>query len=174
MKRPKKRPPANAPEGTVWFGGPIKWFSIALIIDTEAVPIERISELLHCQPTDFQKMGVPLLRPDGTVKRVPKFSSWRLRLSPEETDEWDISEATKLLLARLNTDLKVWREITSGGQARLLFGLKMEERNLGFNFDPELMRYLGERNIKAGFDIYTEDFDLPMPPPSKRSDPKSH
>jgi hypothetical protein len=35
------------------------------------------------------------------------------------------------------------------------------------------MRYLGERNIEAGFDIYTGDFDLPMPP-SKRSDPTSH
>jgi hypothetical protein len=174
MKRPKPKAPADAPEGTISFGGPIGWFSIALIIRTEAVPIDRISEILRCQPTDYWQKGVPLYRPDGTVKRIPKFSSWKLQLRPEETDEWAICEAAKLLLARVNDDLEVWREITSGGQARLLFGLEMGERNLGFRFDPDLMRYLGERNIEADFDIYTDDFDLPIPPPSKRSDPTSH
>ena len=172
MKRPKKRPPANAPEGTVWFGGAIKWFSIALIIDTEAVPIERISDLLRCQPTDFQQKGVPLLRPDGTVKRIPKFSSWRLRLSPEETDEWDICEAAKLLLARVSSEVQDWLEISTGGDARLSFGLSMDETNLGFSLDAELIQFLADRRIRAGFDIYTDDFDFT--PPHARSEPTSH
>lgn len=174
MKRPKPKAPTDAPEGTILFGGPIGWFSIALIINTEAVAIDRLSELLRCQPTDYWQKDVPLYRPDGTLRRIPKFSSWRLRLQPEKTDEWGICEATKLLLARVSDDLEVWREITSGGKARVLCGLKMDERNRGFSLDPELMRYLGERNIEAGFDIYTGDFDLPMPPPSKRSEPTSH
>jgi Domain of unknown function (DUF4279) len=174
MKRPKPKAPIDAPEGTILFGGPIGWFSIALIINTEAVSIERLSDLLRCRPTDYWQKGVPLYRPDGTVKRIPKFSNWRLKLSPKETDEWDTCEAAKLLLARVNGDPEVWREITNDGKARLSFGLEMAERNLGFSLDPELMRYLGERNIKAGFDIYTDDFDLPMPPPSKRSEPTSH
>ena len=174
MKRPKPKAPSNVPEGTISFGGPIGWFSIALIIFTEAIPIGRISTLLRCQPTDTQEKGVPLYRADGTVKRIPKHSRWHLKLSPEETDEWDICEAAKLLLARVTDDLEVWREISSTGQARLSFGLEMDARNLGFVLDPELMRYLGDRNIRADFDIYTDDFDLPTPPPSKRSEPTSH
>ena len=174
MKRPKPRPPADVPEGTVSFGGPIGWFSIALIINTEAVPIERLSELLRCQPTDYRQKGVPLFRPDGTVKRIPKFSSWRLKLLPDETDEWNICEAAKLLLARVADEVAVWREITSGGDARLSFGLSMDQSNLGFMLDTELIRYLGDRGIRAGFDIYTEDFDLPLVPPPARSEPTSH
>jgi hypothetical protein len=111
------------------------------------------------------------LRPDGTVKRIPKFSSWQLQLKPEETDEWDSCEAAKLLLARLTDDVAVWREITSGGKARLSFGLSMDQTNLGFVLDAGLIRYLADRGIQADFDIYTEDFDLP---PSARPEPTSH
>jgi hypothetical protein len=116
MKRPKPKAPTDAPEGTLSFGGPIGWFSIALIIRTEAVPIERLSTLLRCQPTDYWQKDVPLYRPDGTVKRTPKFSSWKLGLQPEETDDWSICEATRLLLARINDDLEVWREITAAAK----------------------------------------------------------
>jgi Domain of unknown function (DUF4279) len=137
MKRPKPKAPSNVPEGTVSFGGPMGWFSIALIIFTEAMPVERLSTLLRCEPRDTQKKGVPVYRPDGTVKRISRHWGWHLRLSPEETDEWDVCEAAKLLLARVNHDLEVWREITSDGQARLSFGLEMDARNLGFDFDPE-------------------------------------
>jgi hypothetical protein len=174
MKRPKPRPPANIPEGTVSFGGPIKWFSIALIIRTEAIPIERLSDLLGCQPTNFQQKGIPLFRPDGTVKRIPKFSSWRLKLSPEETDEWDIGEAAKLLLARVSSEVPVWLEISDGGDTHLSFGLSMNETNRGFSLDAELIQYLADRRIRASFDIYADDFDLPFTPPRVRSEPTSH
>jgi Domain of unknown function (DUF4279) len=174
MKRPKPQPPANLPEETVSFGGPIKWFSIALIIRTDAVPIERSSRLLRCEPTNFQQKGVPLFRPDGTIKRIPKFSSWRLKLSPEEVDEWDICEAAKLLLARVSDEISIWHEISGGGDARLSFGLSMNETNLGFSLDLELIQYLADHAIRADFDVYTEDFDLPFTPPPTQSGPTSH
>jgi hypothetical protein len=157
MKRAKPTPPSNAPEGTIWFGGPIEWFSIALGIRTEALSLERISELLDCAPTTSQRKDEPLLRPDGSVKRIPKFSSWRLELSPSETDEWDACEAAKLLLGRVNTDLKVWQEISSVGKVRLSFVLSMDTSNRGFSLDAELIRALSDRGIKADFDIYTDD-----------------
>jgi len=174
MRRPKPKAPPNVPEGTISFGGPIGWFSIALVIFTDTIPNERLSSLLRCQPTDIRDKGVPLYRPDGTIMHTPKHSRWHLKLSPEETDEWDVCEAAKLLLARVNGDPEVWREISGGGQARLSFGLEMDARNLGFDLDPELMRYLGDRNIRADFDVYADDFDLPTLPPSKRSEPTSH
>jgi hypothetical protein len=165
MKRPKPRRPTDAPEGTKWFGGPISWFSIALIIRTEAVSIDRLSALLRCQPTDCWQKGVPLFRVDGSLKRTPKFSSWRLQLKPDETDEWNMCEAAKLLLGRMNGDVVVWREITSDGDAHLLFGLSMDQTNRGFVLDTELIRFLADRGIRADFDIYAEEFDLPSAPP---------
>jgi hypothetical protein len=157
MKRPKKTPPSNAPEGTIWFGGPIEWFSVALDIRTEALTVEQISELLDCAPTTSQRKGEPLLRADGSVKRIPKFSSWRLKLSPSETDEWDVCEAAKLLLGRVSSDLKVWQDISSVGKVRLSFGLSIDTSNRGFSLDPELIRALSDRGIKADFDIYTDN-----------------
>jgi hypothetical protein len=35
------------------------------------------------------------------------------------------------------------------------------------------MRYLGDRKIRADFDVYTDNFDLPTPPPAS-SKPMSH
>jgi hypothetical protein len=167
-------PPSDAPEGTISFGGPIEWFSIALIIHAETLPLERISELLGCAPTRSFRKDEPILRRDGSVMRVPNFSNWVVKLSPNETDEWDLCEAAKLLLSRLNSDPSAWREISSVGRIRLSFGLSIDESNRGFSFDVDLMRYLSERGIEAGFDIYTDDFDLPSEFPLPRPDRKTH
>ncbi len=32
MKAPKPAPPSGAPEATLWFGGPIEWFGITLLV----------------------------------------------------------------------------------------------------------------------------------------------
>jgi hypothetical protein len=157
VKRPKKMPAADAPKGTVWFGGPIEWFSVALIIRTEEISLERLSEMLDCEPTSAWRKDEPILRPDGSVKRIPRFSSWSLKLSPGETDEWDPCEAAKLLLQRVNRDVTTWQEIVCAGEARLLFGLRMDTSNRGFSLDVELTRYLADCGIEADFDIYTSD-----------------
>ena len=152
MKRPKKTPPPDAPKGTIWFGGPIEWFSIALVIRTEAMSLEKLTEILGSEPTSAWRRDEPILRPDGSVKRVPKFSSWRLKLSPSETDEWDLCEAAKLLLRRVTDDVLTWQGIVSAGQARLSFGLTMDSSNRGFSLDVELTRYLADRGIMV--DLY--------------------
>jgi hypothetical protein len=174
MKRPKRQPPSDLPKGTISFGGPIEWFSIALIVRTETLSLERIGDLLDCAPTKAQRKDEPLLRPDGTVMRIPKFSSWRLKLTPSETDEWDPCEAAKLLLGRLNSNLEAWREIAQAGEMRLSFGLSMDASNRGFSLDAELVRYLADRGIQADFDIYTDDFDLPSEFPVPEADQTTH
>jgi len=174
VKRPKKTPPPDAPKGTIWFGGPIDWFSIALIINTEALSPERLSQVLDCEPISAWRKDESILRADGSVKRVPKFSSWKLKLSPSETYEWDLCEAAKLLLQRVNGDMTTWQEITSAGEARLSFGLTMDASNRGFSLDIELRRYLADRGIRADFDIYTDDFDLPSKFPVDDVDDTRH
>ncbi len=89
MKAPKPAIPNCAPQGTVWFGGPIEWFSITLRISSEDLVPDGVSKLMGCEPDESQQKGKPVLRKDGTVMRIATGGAWRLTLKPECTDEWD-------------------------------------------------------------------------------------
>jgi len=173
MKRPRRKRTTDVPEGTVWFGGPLEWFSIALIIYTEAIPIDRLSQLLDCEPSRFQVKGVPQLRADGSAKRASRCTSWILAMSPAETDEWDLCEAAKLLLGRVSANPRIWEEIAAQSDIVLSLGLSMDGSNRGFGLDTELLRILSERRIRADFDVYTDDFESEVEA-SQASKPSTH
>ena len=83
MKRPRPKLQRNAPEGTVWFGGPIGWFSIALIVlATDLVP-DEITRLLLVTPTRTQVKGVPVTQKAGA--RAATIGSWTVALTPHAT-----------------------------------------------------------------------------------------
>jgi hypothetical protein len=174
MKKPRREPAKNAPEGTVWFGGPLEWFSVALIIHTETIPIDRLSQLLECEPTRARVKGVAALRTDGSAMRPPRSTSWTLAMLREETDEWDLCEAAKLVLARVNASQKVWEEISGQSQVVLSFGLSMEGANRGFTLDVELLRYLSERGIRADLDLYAGEFEAELEQSRAASTPSAH
>jgi hypothetical protein len=58
VKKPAPRPASDAPEGTVWFGGPIPWFSITLSISADDLDPDDVTRLLGVQPDDAQRKGV--------------------------------------------------------------------------------------------------------------------
>ncbi len=157
MKAPKSEKPKGAPEGTVWFGGPITWSRISLRIIGEHLNPDEVSAILGCQPTSFEQKGQPVLRPDGTVARIGRTGAWRLALSPADTDEWDCGEAIMILMTRLPAGIEMWNSLSERFRVDFFIGLSMESRNKGFSLSPEVMKYLGERGIEAGFDIYCED-----------------
>ncbi len=157
MKAPKPEKPNGAPEGTIWFGGPIAWFSIDLRIFGEHLNPEEVSAILGCQPTSFERKGQPVLRPDGTVARIGRTGAWRLQLSPADTDEWDCGEAMMVLMSRLPAKVEIWKSLTKRFRVDFSVALSMESRNKGFCLSPEIMSYLGERGINVGFDVYYED-----------------
>ena len=70
MKAPKPAIPECAPPGTVWFGGPIEWFSITLRITCEDLVPDDVTKLMGCKPDESQQKGKPVLREDGTVMRI--------------------------------------------------------------------------------------------------------
>ena len=154
MKSPKPAIPRCAPPGTVWFGGPIEWFSITLRISSENLVPEQVTKLLGCEPDEAQQKGKPILRPDGTVMRIAKSGAWRLTLKPNVTDEWDCAEAMMPVLERLPKAMRVWRQLTKEHAVDFFVGLSMASHNKGFELPPAVMKYLGERGISAGFDIY--------------------
>ena len=97
-----------------------------------------------------------MLRADGTAARITKSGAWHLDLAAGDTDEWDCSEAMMLLMKRLPTDIGLWRGLAQRFSVDLFVGLHMHSQNKGFDLSPEVMAYLGERGIEAGFDIYCD------------------
>jgi hypothetical protein len=154
MKRPAPKPPTDAPAGTIWFGGPTGWFSISLIIRGDDLVPENITRLFGTPPSEAYQKGVPIYRNDGTLKRVPKFGAWIISIKREDVDEWDINEATKLLIGRLPKELSVWHKLPMGAHTRLSFGIELTTANQGFDLEPETLRFAAERNIRLDFDIY--------------------
>jgi hypothetical protein len=70
MKAPKPAIPRGAPPGTVWFGGPIEWFSITLRISSEDLVPDDVTKVMDCDPDESQQKGQAVLREDGTVMRI--------------------------------------------------------------------------------------------------------
>jgi hypothetical protein len=170
MKAPKPANPKGAPAGTVWFGGPIEWFRISLGITAEHLVPEDVSRLMGCEADESQQKGNPVLRPDVTLMRIAQFGAWRLILKPEETGEWDCAEAMMLVLRRLPSAVGLWRRITKRYKVAFFVGLSMPSKNKGFELSPVVMKYLGDRGIAAGFDVYYdgEETAEPAAPPNRR------
>ena len=156
MKAPKPTIPTCAPEGTVWYGGPIDWFVLRLTITSKDLVPDEVTRLVGRKPDDAWQGGKPLLRQDGSIKRIPKFGHWSLELRPEDTDEWDCGKAMIEILQRLPSDIGLWRILTQQYTVDVTFALVMTSSNKGFELSPEIMKYLGDRGVTAGFDIYYE------------------
>ena len=152
MKRPRPKLPENAPEGTVWFGGPIRWFSISLIVRSADLVPDEVTRQLLVTPTRTRTKGVPLSQRGGAP--VSGFGSWAVQLTSQETDEWDVSEAVRLLLSRFPEDLEVWKQLSASAKICLSVGLHLETTNQGFSLPSDVLRFAADRDIDIDFDIY--------------------
>lgn len=157
MKRPPPEPPKNAPAGTVRFGGPIPWFSMSIGIHADDLIPDEVTSLLGTAPTRVQQKGKPWVTPNGKHVREGKFGQWSLELKPDQTDEWDVAEAAKILLGRVPADPAIWRVLSSRASVRLFVGVRLESFNQGLSVDPTLLRLLADREMLLDLDIYAGD-----------------
>lgn len=154
MKRPFPQPPKDVPPGTIWFGGPISWFSISLVIRADDLIPEDVTRLLRVEPTHSQIKGSP--RSARTGAPIAKFGSWTVSLPPAETDEWDVTEAARLLIGRFSQEPAVWKLLPVDAKICLSFGLHLETRNQGFSLSADILQFAADRNIDLDFDVYVE------------------
>ncbi len=109
MRRRSKKGsiPIGAPEGTVWFGGPIDRCKVTLrVIGDDLIP-EEVTQLLGCSPTQCETKGMSVLGRDGRVRRVAKWGT------SEDAGASDVEEVVLDLLRRLPSNRVVWQ--TLGG-----------------------------------------------------------
>jgi hypothetical protein len=151
-----RKPPADAPEGTVWFGGPVDRFTVTLRIYGEELDPDYVSALLRCAPTEAERKGAPISHPGGST-RIPKRGRWSLTISSNECRENDdVEDAVKILFARLPSDPVVWASLTSTYAVDVFCGLFLASANRGFSISPEVSRILSARQVGIGFDVYFE------------------
>jgi hypothetical protein len=144
-----REPPSGAPEGTVWFGGPVDRWKVALRVCGEELDPDHISALLGCQPSSAQRKGNPF----------PKKGRWLLEIDSKECGEHDnVDDGIRMLLARLPSDSGVWVSLTSICAVDVFCGLFLASSNRGFGISAEVSRLLSDRNLEIGFDVY---LDLP-------------
>ena len=113
---------------------------------------EEISDLLQCLPTKSGKAGDIDPRQKRRT-RVVKEGFWLL--GSDESDDSFLERKVEMLLNKLTNDLEIWKDITTKFRVDIFCGLFLDNFNEGFDIGPDLLRKLGERNLKIGFDIYS-------------------
>jgi hypothetical protein len=152
-----RKPPSGAPDGTVWFGGPVDKFKITLRIFGEELDPDRISELLGCVPTTAERKGIPIS--SGGATRIPKKGRWFLTIHSKDCGEPDdVEDGIKMLLARLPSNGDLWTSLASMYTVDIFCGLFLTSSNRGFGISAEVSKLLSDRYLEIGFDLY---FDPP-------------
>ncbi len=147
MKRPFPTPPSGAPPGTVWFGGPIEWFSVAIIFSGPYMSPAAISAAMHLEPTRERE-----------VDKAKKIAAqWVRALKRADTDEWDVGEAMRTLVEQFPDDDSAWLALPPETQIRLSVGLALKSYNQGFSLEPDIMGWLAKRRVILDVEIYDED-----------------
>jgi hypothetical protein len=142
--------------GTVQIGGPIDWFAISIGVSGDSLVPEEISAELRRAPDRAWQKGKPLFRKDGSFMRVPTFGAWFAELKREETDEWDCGEAILELFATLPSEPAIWRGLRERFTVLLRVGLSLQCSGCGFELSPDVLAYLADRRITAGFEVYSD------------------
>lgn len=155
MKRPPPLRPAGAPPGTVWFGGHLEWFSVALTITGESLDPAEVTRILGVQPTRSYAKGDPVHRTDGPVA-YRRSGHWARAQKRDDTDEWDVEEVIKAVIADFTAPEEAWSRLPSDAAARLWLGLELTGRNQGLSLEPEVAAWLARRGIRLELDIYRD------------------
>ena len=79
MKRPYPQKPSGVSDGTIWFGGPIRWFSISLIITGDDLNPDQVTQLFGVLPTRAHKKD--RANNSGRWHRPTDTQDWHLGIS---------------------------------------------------------------------------------------------
>lgn len=152
MKTPPNKLVNSAPEGTVWFGGPVDRSEATLRILGDNLDPEEISELLGTLATRGEKKGDVIVVAASKQKRIARTGRWSLESKlPVETD---IDDKILELLEHVTDDESIWSSINKKYKVDIFCGIFMEADNRGFSLSVKTLKKLAALGIVVGFDIY--------------------
>jgi len=126
-------------------------FCVSLTVSGDDLDPDEITRPLGASPTKACRLGDAIPRRNHTF--TAKSGSWSIST---ERSTSDVEKQLIELFAKLNTDLEVWRSLTSRYDAELFCGVFLSWFGHGFSMSPSLHRLLAERNLLITFDIYDE------------------
>lgn len=140
-----RTPPVGAPEGTVWFGGPVDRWKVSLRLFGEDLDPDRISALLGCEPTSAARRDDPF----------PKKGRWILQIDSRDCGENDdVDEGVKMLLSRVPSDPDLWAALARTYSVNVYCGIFIATANRGFGISAEVSKLLSDRGLEIRFDLY--------------------
>jgi len=117
------------------------------IFGDELVP-EEVSALLKCEPTHSYRKGQLRQAPNYYAKT----GSWFLEAADAEPG--DIGAQIGDVLARVTSDLGVWRQLSQRFELDIYCGAFMQTTNDGIALSSETLLQLGQRGISLGVELY--------------------
>src|SRR5579883_1691313 len=105
MNKPVLRePPAGAPEGTTWFGGPVDRWQVALRVYSEELDPDRVSAILGCKPSSAARKNA----------FFPREGRWILKVDSRDcARNDDVDDGLRMLFARLPSTIDVWTTLAN-------------------------------------------------------------
>lgn len=153
MSNVPKKLRESAPEGTVWFGGPIDRTKVCLRIFGDKLNPEEITKHLGIEPTTSYTKG-EIIRGNKS-NRQTKTGRWSLNSKLD--DHIDLEEKIRDIIKPILANESYWETVTTECEVDLFCGLFLEAENRGFDLSSEIIGELGRLSINISFDIYAPD-----------------
>jgi hypothetical protein len=116
-------------------------------------PVE-MTQLLGTAPTLARVKG-ELMKPVG--KAIARTGLWHLRAG--DTKPANIDEQVAEILAKLPSDLGVWRSLIARYRVNLFCGWFMDQSDEGLELSPRTLSTLGDRGIELQVCLYAPTRD---------------
>jgi len=126
---------------------------VSLSIRGEKLDPVELTTLLDCEPTVSWKRGEPIRASGKALPVKSRIGHWRI--STDATG--DIDQAVMSLFDRLSPTVD-WASLTSRFAVDISCGLWLTGYNQGFGLTIATIKFLSDRGIPIGFDVYHDDY----------------
>ncbi len=132
---------------------PISASQVSLTISGDVLDPTEVTALLSCEPTRIEKKGE--IKSPKNARKVYYARAGLWILQSQLPDTSDLEAKIVDVLDKTTKDLVIWTAINQRFTTQVFCGLFINSMNEGFELSTELLNQLGKRNLKIGFDIYS-------------------
>jgi hypothetical protein len=113
---------------------------------------DEITRLLGADPDRSHRVG-DLVSTRSTARRTT--GAWTISTAATIPDTAPLATHVSALLARVTSDLAIWRSLGGRHSLRVFVGWFMTRANEGTLLGPALLEELGQRCLCLDFDVYS-------------------
>ena len=139
-------------------GGGFDETRVWLIVNSESLDKERVTDLLAVSPTKAWNSGEPHHPGQNESRLVTKpFGRWMLYT---DLDSIPVDEKVRYLLGQCTLELENWRVLSSEYDVHMSIGGHLNNWNRELQLPLDLLRMITERHLSLFVDVYFDGDDL--------------